>query len=200
VNFAVAATVFGLVAVAELPDKTMIANIVMGSRGRPVPVWFGAIGAFAIHAALAVLAGRLVQLLPHRVLETVVAVLFGVGAFYLLLVPEKKERERGEAQATREGELGPTTANLRIAAGAFGVILVGEIGDITQLLIVNLEARYKSPTSVFVGGFLALAAVAAAGVFSGKALLRVLPLSTIRRIGGVALLGFCAYSVYSLVR
>jgi putative Ca2+/H+ antiporter (TMEM165/GDT1 family) len=200
VNFAVAATVFGLVAVAELPDKTMIANIVMGSRGRPVPVWIGSTGAFAIHAALAVLAGRLVQLLPHRVLETVVAVLFGLGALYLLFVPEKKEKEQGEAEAADEGEVTPTTASWRVAAGAFGVILVGEIGDITQLLIVNLEARYKSPGSVFVGGFLALTAVAALAVFSGKVLLRVMPLSVIRRIGGVALLGFCAYSVYTLVR
>jgi len=200
VNFAVAATVFGLVVVAELPDKTMIANIVMGSRGRPVPVWIGSTGAFAVHAALAVLAGRLVQLLPHHVLETVVAVLFGLGALYLLLVPEKKERERGEAGAAREGQVGTTTPAWRVTAGAFGVILVGEVGDITQLLIVNLEARYKAPGSVFVGGFVALAAVAALAVFSGRALLRVLPLSAIRRIGGVVLLGFCAYSVYTLVR
>ncbi|MGH8922210.1 MAG: TMEM165/GDT1 family protein, partial [Actinomycetes bacterium] len=76
-NLAVLATVFGLVAVAELPDKTMIANVVMGSRGRPFPVWLGSTAAFGIHAALAVLAGRFLQLLPHRVLESIVAVAFG---------------------------------------------------------------------------------------------------------------------------
>ncbi len=197
-NFAVAATVFGLVAVAELPDKTMIANVVMGSRGRPWPVWVGATGAFAVHVAIAVAAGRLVQLLPHRALETVVAVLFGLGALYLLVVPERSERARGERAAQGE-ETSPSIPAWRVGWGAFGVILVGEIGDITQLLLVNLEARYKSPVSVFVGGFVALALVGALGVFSGRALLRVLSLSTIRRIGGVALLGFCAYSVYTLV-
>ena len=199
-NLAIAATVFGLVALAELPDKTMIANIVMGSRGRPLPVWVGSACAFALHAALAVAAGRFLQLLPHRVLETIIAVGFGLGAIYLLFVPEKTEQHKGEDEAAGEGEVLVETPPWRIAAGAFGVIALGEFGDLTQLLIVNLEARYKSPASVFAGGFLALAAVAAIAAFSGRALLRVLPLSAIRRIGGVALLGFCAYSIYGLVR
>jgi putative Ca2+/H+ antiporter (TMEM165/GDT1 family) len=198
VNLAVVATVFGLVAVAELPDKTMIANIVMGSRGRPVPVWLGSTGAFALHAALAVLAGRFLQLLPHRVLETVIAVAFGLGALYLLFVPERAERRKGEREAAGEGEVVVATPSWRVAAGAFGVIAVGEFGDLTQLLIVNLEARYKAPASVFAGGFAALAIVGAIAAFSGRALLRVLPLSAIRRIGGVALLGFCAYGIYGL--
>ena len=198
-NLAVVATVFGLVAVAELPDKTMIANIVMGSRGRPLPVWVGSTAAFAIHAALAVLAGRFLQLLPHRVLETIIAVAFGLGAIYLLFVPEKAERRKGEAEATGEGDVTAASPSWRLAGGAFGVILLGEMGDLTQLLIVNLEARYKAPASVFVGGFLALAAVAAVGAFSGRALLKVLPLSAIRRVGGIALLGFCAYSISTLV-
>ena len=198
-NLAIAATVFGLVALAELPDKTMIANVVMGGRGRPLPVWVGATGAFAVHAALAVAAGRFLQLLPHRILGTIVAVAFGLGAVYLLFVPEKTELRKGEEEAAGEGEVLPETPPWRLAAGAFGVILVGEMGDLTQLLMVNLEARYKAPVSVFAGGFLALAAVAAVATFSGRALLRILPLSAIRRIGGVALLGFCAYSVSTLV-
>ncbi|MGH9046122.1 MAG: TMEM165/GDT1 family protein [Acidimicrobiales bacterium] len=195
-NLAVAAIVFGLVGVAELPDKTMIANIVMASRGRPAAVWVGATGAFAIHAALAVIAGRFLQLLPHRVLETIVAVAFGLGAIYLLLVPDKSERAKAGADG---GAVVAATSAWRIALGSFGVILVGEMGDLTQLLMVNLEARYKAPVSVFIGGFVALAAAAAIGVFFGRALLGRLTVSTIRRIGGVALLGFCAYSVYTLV-
>jgi Ca2+/H+ antiporter, TMEM165/GDT1 family len=199
VNLAVAATVFGLVALAELPDKTMIANIVMGSRGRPLPVWAGSTCAFALHVALAVAAGRFLTLLPHRVLETIIAVGFGLGALYLLFVPDKTERHKGEAEAGGEGTVTAETPPWRVAAAAFGVIAIGEFGDLTQLLLVNLEARYRSPASVFAGGFLALAAVSAVGAFSGRALLRVLPLSVIRRVGGVALLGFCAYSISTLV-
>ncbi len=52
-------TVFALIFVAELPDKTMIATLIMGSRYRPVLVWVGTTAAFGIHAAIAVAAGQL---------------------------------------------------------------------------------------------------------------------------------------------
>jgi len=198
-NIGIIAAVFALVAVAELPDKTMIATLVMGSRGRPAWVWLGCAGAFLVHVVLAVVAGRLLQLLPHRTLEIVVTVLFFGGAVYLLAVPEKAEEDKGEAEAEAEKEAA-STRPWRIAGTAFGVILVGEFGDLTQLLTVNLTAKYHEPFSVFTGALLALWAVAALGAFGGKALLRVIPVSLIRRIGGVVLLGFAAYNIYSLVR
>lgn len=193
----VIATVFGLVAVAELPDKTMIATLVMGSRGRPAWVWLGCAGAFLIHVTLAVVAGRLLQLLPHRALEIVITVLFFGGAVYLLAVPEKVEEKKGEDEAAREEA---AVRPWKIAGTAFGIILVGEFGDLTQLLTVNLTAKYHQPVSVFIGATLALWAVAALGAFGGKALLRVIPVTLIRRIGGVVLLGFAAYNIYSLIR
>jgi putative Ca2+/H+ antiporter (TMEM165/GDT1 family) len=196
VSVAVIATVFGLVAVAELPDKTMIATLVMGSRSKPLPVWLGACGAFAIHVTLAVVAGRLLELLPHRDLEIAVTVLFLAGAVYLILVPEKHEEEQGEAAGAGEG---PGTG-LKVAGTAFVVILVGEFGDLTQILTVTLVGRYHQPVSVFIGALAALWTVCAIGAFGGKALSRAIPISAIRRIGGVILIGFAAASIYSLVR
>ena len=76
-------------------------------HGQPQParcfVWLGASAAFAVHVTLAVVAGRLLELLPHRALEIVVTVLFLAGAVYLLFVPEKSEEEKGEAEAARGG-------------------------------------------------------------------------------------------------
>ncbi len=195
-SIGIIATVFALVAVAELPDKTMIATLVMGSRGRPGWVWLGCAGAFLVHVTLAVVAGRLLELLPHRVLEIVVTVLFFAGAVYLLAVPEKAEEDKGEKEAAAEQAVRPW----RTAGTAFGVILVGEFGDLTQLLTVNLTAKYHEPFSVFTGALLALWMVAAVGAFGGKALLRVIPVTIVRRIGGVVLLGFAAYNIYALVR
>ncbi len=195
-DVATVASVFGLVALAELPDKTMIASIVMGSRGRPVAVWIGASVAFALHTALAVAAGRFLQLVPHTTLEIIVTTVFGLGALYLLAVPEHVEEERGGREGARR--FGVVAPGWRVALTAFGVIALGEFGDLTQLLLVNLQAHDKSTGSVFLGGFLALSAVAALGVFGGRAIVRILPLAVIRRAGGVALLGFCAYGVYTL--
>ncbi|HTZ08186.1 MAG TPA: TMEM165/GDT1 family protein, partial [Acidimicrobiales bacterium] len=68
----VLALTFGLVFVAELPDKTMIASLVLASRHRALPVWVGASSAMVLNTAVAVGAGRLLALLPHRVVEGVV--------------------------------------------------------------------------------------------------------------------------------
>jgi putative Ca2+/H+ antiporter (TMEM165/GDT1 family) len=194
VHLDIVLTVFVIIFVAELPDKTMIATLIMGSRYRPVLVWLGATLAFGVHAALAVAVGRLLQLLPHRWVEAVTAVLFAAGALYLLLVPEGEVEEEGEeeADAARKG--------LKTAALAFVVIFVGEFGDLTQILTANLAAKYHQPLAVFVGAFAGLASVAALGAFGGKALLRVLPLAVIRKVGGVMLAGFAVYSLVTLVR
>jgi Ca2+/H+ antiporter, TMEM165/GDT1 family len=187
-------TVFGVMFVAELPDKTMIATVVMGSRARASAVWIGASCAFLIHMALASLAGHLLSLLPQRAVEAVVTVLFLAGAAFLLFVPEKEQEDKGEAEGRSEHQ----GTYLKMAATAFGVILIGEFGDLTQILAANFVARSHEVLTVFVAGSLALISVAALGSFGGRALLKVLPVAKIRRAGGVILLFFAAYEIYSI--
>jgi putative Ca2+/H+ antiporter (TMEM165/GDT1 family) len=194
VNLGIIAAVFGLIFLAELPDKTMIATLIMGSRYRPILVWLGATIAFGLHAALAVGVGQLIRLLPHRWIEAVTAVLFAAGAAYLLLVPER------EAQAEGAAEADAAAVGLKATGTAFTVIFVGEFGDLTQILTANLAAKYHDPAAVFIGAFAALASVAALGAFGGRALLRIVPLAMIRRGGGVLLAGFAIYSLVMLVR
>jgi len=188
VNLSVLAIAFGLIFVAELPDKTMIATIVLSSRYRPFPVWCGAALAMVFNSAVAVLAGRLLELLPHRWVETVVATLFAAGALYLLLVKESTETREGEEEADK------VRSGRRVALGAFTVIVVAELGDLTQILTANLVARYHNPWSVFVGSATALVTVMGIGVIGGRVLLRVLPLATIRRVAGVVLVGFAIFT------
>ncbi len=193
-NFTVLAITFGLIFVAELPDKTMIATIVMSSRSRPLPVWIGAAAAMVVNSAVAVLAGRLLELLPHRWVEAVVAALFAAGSLYLLLGKESAEEEEGDEEADR------LRSGRRVALGAFTVIIVAELGDLTQILTANLAARYHSPVSVFVGSAVALVTVMGIGVIGGRVLLRVLPLATIRRVAGVILAGFAIFTAVEAAR
>jgi putative Ca2+/H+ antiporter (TMEM165/GDT1 family) len=195
VNLAIAATVFGVVVPAELPDKTFIASLVMGSRFAALPVWVGASLAFVVHAAIAVTAGRLLTLLPHRVVEIIVAVVFAAGAVYLLLGREAHQEHEGAAAARRA-----IAHPGRVGLTAFVVIFIAEWGDITQILIANLAARYHDPLSVFVGGAVALSAVAAIGVLSGRALPRIVPLELMRRIAGIAFAVFAVISTIEAVR
>src|ERR1700759_999856 len=77
---AVIATVFGLVFVAELPDKTAVAGLVLGTKFPARWVFAGVAAAFLVHVVIATTAGSLLALLPRRPVEAVVAVLFLLGA------------------------------------------------------------------------------------------------------------------------
>jgi len=194
-ELATIATVFVVIALAELPDKTMIATLIMGSRARAGAVAIGTSAAFVVHMAIAVIAGQFLTLLPHRILEAVVTILFLGGAAYLLFVPEKEEIEKGEEEASAEV---PSTA-LREAVTAFTVIFIGEWGDLSQLLAANFVAQTQQPYAVFLGASLALITVATAAAFGGRALLKIIPLSVIRRGGGFVLLGFGIWNLVKVI-
>jgi len=185
---------FGVIFVAELPDKTMIATIVLASRHRPLPVWIGAAAAMLVNSAVAVGAGRLLELLPHRAVEAVVTALFAAGSLYLLLTRETAVAREGEEEAEK------VMSDRHIVLASFAVIIVAELGDLTQILTANLAAHYHQPWSVFVGSAAALIIVMGIGVIGGRALLRVLPLGVIRKIAGTLLAGFAVYAAVQTAR
>ncbi len=191
-NFAVAATTFGLVFPAELPDKTALASLMLSSRYRPIYVYIGVAAAFAVHVLLALIAGSLLSLLPHRVLSVIVAVLFGAGAVVLA-------RGRHDDDDVKEDKDTPPTF-WRVAATSFLVILVAEFGDLTQIVIVNLAAKYQDPLAVGLGGLLALWAVAGIAIAGGRGLLRLIPARTITLIGAAAMAVLAVISLISAIR
>jgi len=194
VDFAVIFAVFPIIFIGELPDKTMFASLVMSTRGRPALVWVGAAAAFAVHVVIAVTIGvALFHLLPHQVLDAVVAGMFLVGAALALreAVKEKKERQEEEI-VERE-----VASHRRVAVTAFFVIFLAEWGDLTQILTANLAAHYHNPLSVGVGAVLALWAVAALAVIGGQSLLRYINLFTIRIVTAVVLVALAGLAAWN---
>jgi putative Ca2+/H+ antiporter (TMEM165/GDT1 family) len=122
-------------------------------------------------------------------------VVFAGGAAFLLLGHEETQEHRAAAAARRAG-----THPGRVGLTAFVVIFIAEWGDITQVLLANLAARYRDPLSVFVGGAAALVVVGGIGVLGGRALPRVVPLALVRRIAGVLFAVFAVISVIEAVR
>ena len=187
---AVIGVAFGLTFLAELPDKSMFASLVLGTRYRPAWVWAGAAAAFAVQMAIAVTAGRLLTLLPHRWVEAVVALLFLGGAAYLWLTSFRPGTSEN-ADAARQGAAPMSFA--RVAGMSFSMVFLAEWGDITQVTAANLAARY-SPALVFAGATLGLWAVAAIAIGVGAKSLDVVPMTWIQRITGTILAGFGIYS------
>jgi Ca2+/H+ antiporter, TMEM165/GDT1 family len=190
VSIAVAATTFGLVFAAELPDKTALASLILGSKYRPGYVYVGVAAAFAVHVVLAIVAGSLLALLPHRVLQIIVAVLFAAGAVFLI-----RGTKDADEVVTADKESPPTF--WRVAATSFLVIFVAEFGDLTQIVIVNLAARYHDPLVVGGSALLALLAVAGLAVAGGRGLLRLVPARLITLIGAGVMLVLAAINLVS---
>ena len=190
-NLGVLAIVAPLIFVAELPDKTALASLVLGARYRSSWVFTGVAAAFAVHVVLAVAVGALLGLLPQRLLEGVVAAVFLLGAILLLRGREEEEAE-GEAPA----ELG----FWRVAATSFLVILVAEFGDLTQIVTANLAAKYHDPLSVGVGAVIGLWAVAALAILGGRGLLRVLPMKWITRVAALIMILMAVLSLIAAIR
>ncbi len=189
-QFAVVFAVFPIIFLGELPDKTMFASLVMSTRGRPAVVWLGAAAAFTVHVVIAVTIGvALFHLLPHQVLDAVVAGMFLVGA--ALALREAAKERKDEQLVERE-----VASHRRIAVTAFVVIFLAEWGDLTQILTANLAAHYHDPLSVGVGAVLALWTVAALAVVSGQSLLRVINITTIRIVTAVVLIGLAGYAAW----
>ena len=104
-NIGLAAATFAVVIPAELPDKTFISTVVLSSRYRALPVWIGAASGLVLQALVAVLLGKLLSLLPHRVVEAIVAALFLGGALYLIAVKEKVVATAAEHDALQAEEI-----------------------------------------------------------------------------------------------
>ncbi len=195
-NPATTAIVFGLIFVGELPDKTALAGLVLGARFPWRWVFTGVAAAFLTHVVIAVAAGSLLTLLPHRFVEAVVAALFLLGA--VLIWREGLDQEEDEEDAVRAMPECPWI--LKVASLAYGIIFVAEWGDLTQILTANLAAKYHDPLSVGLGAVLGLWSVALLAILGGRTLLKVLPMKWITRVAAVVMCALGVYSIFAAVR
>jgi putative Ca2+/H+ antiporter (TMEM165/GDT1 family) len=177
-------TTFVAIFPAELPDKTMVASMVLATRYQhPRAVWAGATAAFVVHVTIAATAGQLLTLLPARPVQVVVAILFAVGAVMLVREGGEVEGVEGDDEgAAAEAASRATAGPRQVAATAFGVVFLAEWGDLTQLATASLAASSGQPVAVWIGALLALSTVAAIGVAAGRTLLRWVPVRLVRRI------------------
>lgn len=190
------AVAFGTVFLAELPDKTMVASLVLTTRyRRPLAVWCGVAGAFLVHVVLAVTVGRILQELPTSPVRLAVAVLFLVGGVLMLRGGDDDESdEEGDATVGGSSLSGPA-----VALAAASVIGLAEFGDLTQLATAGIATQYSAPIAVAVGAWCALASVTALAVTAGSWIVRRVPLRTVQRVAGVVFLGFGVTALVSTV-
>src|SRR5665213_4220104 len=162
-NWTLFFSTFSLIFVAELPDKTAFATLLMATRGKPYAVFFGVALAFVVQSIVAVSFGSVLGLLPERWVHLGAGILF--LAFAALSWHESRQAEEEEVtEATTK-----FTTFWKTAWKAFVVIFIAEWGDLTQLATASLAARYHEfPFVILISATLALWSVTALAIVVGS--------------------------------
>ncbi|MEZ0308789.1 MAG: TMEM165/GDT1 family protein [Ramlibacter sp.] len=174
----------GIVALAEMGDKTQLLSLVLAARFRkPWPIVWGILLATLLNHGLAGAAGAWVtSVLGPQVLRWVLGGSFIAMAVWML-IPDKLD-EGADAKAPRLGVFATTVVAFFLA----------EMGDKTQFASVMLAARYDVWLPVVLGTTLGMMLANVPVVWFGDRVTRHVPIRAVHLVSAVifALLGAAA--------
>jgi putative Ca2+/H+ antiporter (TMEM165/GDT1 family) len=184
------AVTFSAIFLAELPDKTMIATLLLSTHfHRRLPVWGGVTLGYAVHVLLAVIFGTALSQLPKTPIHVLVGLLFLTGGIMTW-------RAGSSAGHDETAKWSASMSNARVVWTAASVILVAEFGDLTQLATAGFAARFDDPIAVGFGSIAALSSVSGLAVLAGGWLQKKVPLNKIQRTAAVL---FASIGIVTLV-
>jgi putative Ca2+/H+ antiporter (TMEM165/GDT1 family) len=162
----------GLVALAEMGDKTQLLSLILAARfKKPFTIVLGIlIATVANHALAGALGAWISRLLSPEVLRWGLALSFFAMAAWML-IPDKLEDDEDSA-TPRWGVLLTTVV----------VFFLAEMGDKTQIATVMLAARYDAYLSVVAGTTLGMMLANAPVVWLGERITRRVPIALVHRI------------------
>ena len=184
-------SVFGLLFVAELGDKTQLAVITQVCKyRRPWQIFLGASLALAAVTGLGVAFGRLLgALVPELLMRRLAAGAFVVMGLLILYNLVRTRDTAGDASACSTETVNAEDArrqNWLAFSSTFGLLFVAELGDKTQLAALSMATKVDSPWPVLIGATAALTAVTGLGVIFGQGLCRSIPERRLRLASSIA--------------
>jgi Ca2+/H+ antiporter, TMEM165/GDT1 family len=171
----------GVVALAEIGDKTQLLAFILAARfKKPVPIIAGILLATIVNHGLAGALGAWItaQVSPE-ILRWVLGVSF-IGMAIWTLIPDKIEEEETQV-AQKLGVFGATLITFFLA----------EMGDKTQIATIAMAAHYATPLLVVIGTTLGMLIADVPAVFVGDRLANKIPMKLVHSIaaGIFAVLG-----------
>ena len=175
----------GIVALAEIGDKTQLLAFILAARfKRPLPIILGILAATLLNHGLAGAAGAWVtSALSPETLRWVLGLSFVAMAVWVL-IPDSFDD--AEATATRFGVFGTTLVTFFLA----------EIGDKTQVATVALAAQYQYLAFVVLGTTLGMMIANVPAVILGERIAHKIP---VRLVHGIAAAIFAGLGVAALL-
>ena len=179
---------FGVVFVAELPDKTALASLILATRYPARQVVVGAWLAFLVQTAVAVAARSVLQLLPTQPVRVAAGL-----SFLVFAVPALRRRQADRQPPKVRARWSPWIAS-------FLVVFVAEWGDLTQLASAALVAMTGQPLSVAAGAIAALWLVTVLVAVAGARLGRMLAPMLLNRVSAALLAAAGVFVLASAAR
>lgn len=169
----------GVVALAEIGDKTQLLSLVLAARYRkPLPIVLGVLAATLADNAFAGGIGTLLaNLLSPRFLNWAIVVSFVLMAGWIL-IPEKPDGSEFAAPKHAMGILGTT----------FVTFFVAEMGDKTQVATIALAARFHDFFQVVGGTTLGMMVANVPVIYLGSRFANRLPAKVIHIIAAILFL------------
>ena len=175
----------GLVALAEMGDKTQLLSLLLAAKfRRPWPIVLGILVAtLANHALAGALGAWITAHVGHDVLRWILGGSFLAMAAWML-VPDKLDEDDSPAGITRLGVFATTVVAFFLA----------EMGDKTQVATVMLAARFDAWAAVVAGTTLGMMLANAPVVWFGDRLVRKVPIRLVHLVSAAifAVLGVAA--------
>jgi putative Ca2+/H+ antiporter (TMEM165/GDT1 family) len=177
----------GIVALAEMGDKTQLLSLVLAAKFRkPIPIILGILVATLLNHALAGAVGAwLTSVLGPNALRWILGIGFLAMAVWML-IPDKLDEDDANVKISRYGVFATTLVAFFFA----------EMGDKTQVATVALAAQYQSLVAVVAGTTLGMMLANVPAVFIGDKLAHKLPLKLIH---GIAAAIFAVLGVLALL-
>ena len=179
----------GVVALAEMGDKTQLLSLMLAARypKQALAIIGGIlIATIANHACAALLGHWLTTFMSLDLLKWILGVSFlGIGLW--LLVPDHIDDAAGSKVADRAFQVFMLTV---------GLFFLAEMGDKTQIATIALGAKYSDVFSVTVGTTLGMMLANAPAVWIGQKFTKRMPIKWVHAVAAVT---FIAIGVVTLV-
>ena len=162
----------GVVALAEMGDKTQLLAFILAARfRRPIPIVLGILFATLLNHSLAGALGTwITTVISPDILRWVLGLTF-VGMAIWTLIPDKIEDEETQI-ASKLGVFGAT----------FITFFLAEMGDKTQLATIALAAHYAAPVMVIAGTTMGMLIADVPAVFLGNKFAEKIPMRLVHTI------------------
>jgi putative Ca2+/H+ antiporter (TMEM165/GDT1 family) len=177
----------GIVAIAEIGDKTQLLALLLAARFRkPVPIILGILAATLLNHALAGAVGAwITTVVDPRWLRWILAASFIAMAIWAL-VPDKIEAEAaGESRGTH------------VFGATFVAFFLAEMGDKTQVATVAMAAQYTNAVAVVLGTTLGMMIANVPTVLAAEQISARVPLKVVRAIAAAMFAALGLYAAFA---